>query len=359
LTPVVSSAFRVLLAALLGVTLLGRGLQWFNDYLDSAWHMGPTAASAAPAPKPVPVPQPAPVLPAATAAEISSLTLGALAERWKALEVLERRGPSPALIAALDSALTFDPTTQFHTNVVCLRARLSGDDVVAFVSRHLPAVERGNQSEPGRLTSCLVHALSRSDTTALEARDMLMRFLFSLTYERRQAALAAMKRWTFDALPREVRDRLFSPREHDRRAALDAAAALGAIAFQPEVFARALADREASVRSAAKAHLCRAGTPVAARLLASAVLDQPDGQRLLGMIGYDFKPREEIWKAFMAIGSDEAEPEQKRARAIELVGLRGDRQQGPELEALAQASSDLVRAAALAASAEHRLRHPS
>ena len=353
----VSSAFRVLLGTLLGVTLLGRGLQWFDDYLDSASHMAPPAASAAPAPKPVPVPRP--VLPTATADEISSLTSGTLAERAKALELVERRGPSPELIAALDAALTFDPTTQFHTNVICLRARLSGDDVVAFTSRHLPAVEEWSQTEPGRLTSCLVHALSRSDTTALEARDMLMRFLFSLTFERRQAALSAMKRWTFDALPREVRDRLFSPRSDDRRAALDAAAALGAMSFQPEVFARGLADREASVRNTAKAHLCRAGTPVAARMLASAVIDQPDGQRLLVMIGYDFKPREEIWRAFMAIGNDETEPEQKRARAVELVGLQGDRQQGPELEALAQTPSDLVRAAALAAYAEYRRRHPS
>jgi hypothetical protein len=356
----VSSALRLFLAVALGLTLAWRGLQWFTDHLDAMNHAPPPAAASSASPSPAARPAPKPAgPPTATAEEIAGLAASETPDRWKALELLERRASSPELIAALDEALDVDVTTQFHTKVVCLRAQLSGDDIAAFASRHLPATDPYSQTEEGRIASCLVRALSRSETTALEARDMLMRFLFSPTFERREAARLGVKRWTFEALPRDVRDRLFSPRDDDRREALHVAAALGALSYQPEIFERGLSDRSDRVRYSAKLILARAATPAAARMLAAAVLDMTphEGEQLLASHKYESRLMSEIWRGFMAIASDESEDEATRARAMEIVSLKGEREQRAGLEALTQSSSDFIRSTASAALAEHQRRY--
>ena len=361
------SWLRLLLGVILGIVLLGRGLQWFNGYLDASQKPSYAAATTTPAAVPAPAAPAIPAAPAATPEEIAALNTGAPPDRFKAVEVLERRGATPELLAALDTAIDDLPShatdsewwarDSFESHVVCLRGRLADDDVADFASRHMPAGDPGSQSEEGRRATCLVKALAASSDVSDVSRDLLMRFLMSPTYERRSAALAGIKRWRFDSMPAELREQFFAPSESRRRMGVQAAAALGALEFEPEIFARALADPDNGVRSTARATLCQAGTPTAARMLAMAVVERADGLRLLESLRYDFKSGHTLWSAFAEIGGDEAEPEEQRARAIELLGMNGDRDQESAIQRLSQASSDVVRASAVAALAEHHRRH--
>jgi len=301
-----SRLFSVLLL-FLGLTLLWRGIQWFDDYLARKSTASTVAASPGP---PVPARTPRPV-------------------------------PTPL------------PTPTPRSIIECLRAPTPGGDEIAAAIEALGKYDAVWPNDVDR-AMCLVEALAaRATEDPDRIRDALIPYAFSLPSRLRAPALEGLKRVPL----REMSPALRKASEGAVSASFPVQAALALGLDEetaPQLVAEWLNSPEASARGAIRSHLTRCPKRAAAVFIANALARDPGNATLVGLAKARDAEVHDVSDALADLALDELRPVGERQAALEALGTTGDPAVVPRIEPLRSAADPTLRTYAEAATAALR-----
>lgn len=299
-----SRLFSVLLL-LLGLTLLWRGLQWYDGYLARQSATPRLAVSPRPAPTPRPKPTPTPT-------------------------------PTPRPVSA------------------CLSVPPGEDEIGAAIA----ALAKEDAIWPGSVDHalCLVEALGgRATEDPDRIRDALIPYAFSLPGRLRGAALAGLSKVPL----RHMTPRLREASEGAVSASMPVRAALVLGLDEetaPDLVEEWLASPEPSAQSAIRTHLVTSPKRAAAAFIADRLAREPGREGMVRLAKAREEKAHDVSDALADVALDEARPAYERQAALEALGSLGDPAILPRLEPLRSAADPSLRAYAEAATAALRSR---
>jgi len=333
---------------ILGLTLLWRGLEWYDGYLRRISTSPRVAAAPRPSPPaapppPVPTPEPAPP---PTAEEIAALAASEEGAQWDAVNVLLRRQMTPELAAAAAAARPASPTNA--ERLACLRARGPGADAITAAVEGLGKLDAIWPGDVGHAL-CLIEALAaRATDDPDRIRDALIPYAMSYPARLRRAAIAGLEKVPL----REMSPKLREASEWAVSASLPVYAALALGLDEetaPELVEQWLESPEPSARSAISGHLARSPKRSAAVFIANRLVRDPGNAGLVRLArARDPKPND-VALALAEIALDEARPLHERQAALERLATLGEAAVVPRIEPLRGAADPALRSYAEAA----------
>lgn len=339
---------------LLGLALLWQGLFWLDQYVYRVGRgkppappveAGQTNEQAASTPMPA-----TERLSPPSSLEIDTLSSANPYDRLDVARRLRERSVTPQLMVAVDAALASSPPPDLEAELRCLKSRFPGRETLDFILERLPDEESFDRNEV-EVAGCFVAALAdRTESDRGIVYGVLLRYAFHRFEEVRGEALRGLSRIEVSELPPLVLSKWRSRHSEDRRRALDAALALGALRHSPGFIEAALGDRGSDWK--AQKVLETDPSPEAGRIVARAYLKNP-GTHSIKVL---FRNREswhlDVTPALVEVALDEKEAEPTRRSALEALQAYGDTGALPLLAPLADSPSESIRRAAGATLAE-------
>ena len=353
-----SPLLRLVLATLVGVTLLWRGLLWFNDdqhqrEVDATRAAADATAEAARREGSAAVPT-GPTLPPPTEAELAMLLAGDTTTLADGVRLLSERRITETLVMAVEAALAQAPSDEHRALVGCLKARVPGRDGLMFALGALPSDEKGF-SNPTAGVACLVDAVAvHAGGEPALVRMALLPAIHSPRLDIRTSALEGLGRVTLPDFPLSLQLDMQSPNVDRRRQALRAALALGALHVLPGLVERALVDEDSGVREIARVALYTAPEPAAARIAARGLAAWPGDPYMQMLVERREKGRADVSPALADVALDERASTYARVAALAWLTRSGDHGVIPMIEPLEAAGDPAVREAAAKALARLR-----
>ena len=339
----------VLLAVIVGLFALARGLQWYLDPQRTAGAGDATADTGAIVPL-TPEPRPQQADPPATAAEIALLASPDAGNQRTAVETLRARAITPDLIAAVDAALARRPDRDLEIQLVCIKARFENDGSLDFLIGRMPADRAAMMRARDADTTCVVDALTRRIREAPERiSGALVPGAYASNPSIRAKTLGAFRLIDVPVPPMVIAD-ASTPASGVRHQALRAAIAFGAVQKNPDVVDAGLRDHD--TRSAVTDELRINPHQNAARMVANAWLDL-DAPEIEGLAHRREREQHDVSAALLETVLDETQGERRRAAAAARIGSLGEVGAINDLRRLSNSltSGDLKQAAGVAIAA--------
>jgi hypothetical protein len=310
----------VLLAVIVGVLGLGRGLQWYLDPARTADTTQVAADTGAISPL-TPEPPPQQPAPPATAAELALLSSPDRGNRLTAATTLRARAITPELISAVDQALAASPDRDLEIQLICLKSRFENDGSLDFLIGRMPADRDAMMRARDEDTGCVVDALTRRIREAPERiSTALVPAAFASNPGIRTKALGAFRLIDVPVPPMVIAD-ASTPASGHRHQALRAAIAFGALEKHPAVIDAGLRDE--STRSAVTHELCTSPHHNAARMVANAWLDLRAAE-VDGLAMGREREQHDVSAALLEVALDTHQHETRRAAAAAHIASLGE-----------------------------------
>ena len=350
-----SSRLFAVLLLLLGLTLLWRGLQWYDDYL-ARISAGPRVASVPGPPQPSATPTPVPTaepVPPPTAEEIEALAAPGEAAQWAAVDVLLKRQVTAELAAAV--AAVGPANSAIAQRLDCLRARAPGEPAIDLAVEQLAAFDAVWPSNVDHAL-CLVEVLAaRAVEQPDRIRDALIPYAMSYPGRLRSAALEGLTKLPLGEMSPKLQEA--SAQAVSASFPVGAALALGLDEdTAPELVEEWLQSPEPSASSVIRRHLVGSPKRSAAVFIALRLVLDPGNPELLGLARARGEKAGDVSDALADIALDEARALHERQAALELIGTTGQPATLARIEPLVAASDTALRSYAEAAVAALRAR---
>jgi hypothetical protein len=311
----------VLLAVLVGVVAVFRGVGWYFDPLrDIESFPRPTVVEPEQDATERSVTAEPATLPAATAAELALLESSDVGNQRKGAETLMTRAMTPEVESAVDAALARHPDPQVAQRLVCVKARSRSPETLEFLLARLPTDRRALDWTLAPDVACVLGALAeRADDDPDRIVAALTPALYATNLSTRKLVHEAFRTVELEEIPTTLLvEAMTSGRESHRQfMALEGAMALGAIRLNPELVARALED--SSLRQHVSFQLLKSTHPNAARLIANAYAENEMEHTLRKLVRDRENEMRDASAAFLEIVADESASDAKRAAAARSI----------------------------------------
>jgi hypothetical protein len=310
----------IFVMVLVGVTGLWRGLGSYFDPNASKPIRGAAAPAAPRTPAP-PESQAASTLPHPTDAEIALLGSNDPGNQLKGAELLMVRAVTPEVVTAVDAALQRRPTEDLEAQLVCLKARFDGPEVLEFALARFPKERKALDWNLKPELLCLLNTLTARTSDAPDrVLEALMPAAYATNYSTRSLVLKAFRTMYLEQIPTLLLTEASTAGSPHQREALEAAVALGAIRLNPELVSRTLQD--SATRSSVKQELKLEPHPNAARIVANVAAERSFESDLQQLERERENEMHDVSAALLEIVLNASESESKRsaaARQLELL----------------------------------------
>jgi hypothetical protein len=322
LRALVKRALFFVLALLLGLTLLFRGLIGFGDYL--AW-LSAGSPSGEPEPVKTPPPKPSPTpLPDPSATELDRLMNGPPDDQRVAIRTMAERRPTPELSAAIDQTLFRSSNTDVLAALTCLKVTAFPADALSYAFSKLPTDKKAYAWHMDDGAMCLLRAVAdHAAEDPVRARELLLLGHCSDNGTVRGIVHAGFEHIDLPDMPSLLQVEAQSSWGSQRSCAIASALALNALEHAPAMVERALFDEDGGGR-VVRYHLLRSKRAAAPRLLARMLVTQGEREPLAGIATEREQTKHDVTSALVEMAFDEQVPSEMRARALEVIGRRGD-----------------------------------
>ena len=334
------------LALVLGLALLYRGLIAYGDYLADRSAPAPAPAQAATAVTKVSPPP----LAEMTEPEVQQLVYAGRREQLEMLARMRERRPTARMLEAIDQARVRSDDRAVVSGLTCLQVQAFPEDAFALALRTLPREKKAYAWNVDEGTLCLLRALGQhAARDPVAAREVLLLGVFSDNASVRREVTTALARIDLPDIPAELKIAAHSPSDHHRMFAVQAALALNALERSPAIVERAILDDYHGVASAARAHLERSDNPAAPRMVARLLARHGSRKALDAAFAERERTRHDVTPQILALANDIEAPTEERAAAIDLLAIHGDVGMIDGLVALRDSQDPLLQPRAIAA----------
>ena len=298
---------------LIGTVGLSQALGWYFDPLREVDRTTAIVAATRPPARPArgQVLRP---LPPATREELALLTAAAPALQRTGAEALLARVVTPDVVAAVDAALARSPDPPVRMLLVCIKSRFEGPDSLEFMLGRFPTARRELGWTLPADVACILDGLVERITDAPERiTAALMPAIYAGNGATRQKVLGAFRLVDLPSIPAALLAEAATPGGADRRDALAAALALGALRHHPSLVETAIGD--SSLIAVVKEDLRSDPHPNGARIVARAWARQPSHPDYEQLARAREALLHDVSAALLELVRASAEPEARRAAA--------------------------------------------
>jgi hypothetical protein len=298
-----------------------------------------------PSPAPPRPGKPAPAVTYATREELALLDSLDPRNQQRGAELLLTRGITPDVVNAVESALQRMPEPAVEARLVCVKTRFEGPEILEFLLARFPRDRRDVNWNLKPETACVLDALV---SRVMDAPDRivpaLMPAIYSTNGSAREKVLRAFRLIDVEQIPAVLLVEASTSGAPDRREALAAAVALGAIRLNPALVARAVTDPQ--MFPVVATELRSDPHPNAARIVAN-VWTERSFESPYAQLARDREGRShDVSAALVEILNDPSAPERNRRTAVEHLAQLGEVGALRSLRAIASNEADPVKPSA-------------